>query len=96
MQIDMADKIEWVLEWMLQLWLCLKKPVLMLMIADSIFHQEHNATWMNYQISQSSGLLLLTAFPKHSGDPYKLSGALLEFWPAWGWLYVALQHHDVG
>ena len=35
--------------------------------------------------------LLLQAIPKHSGDLYKWSGALMELWPACGWLYVAVQ-----
>ena len=52
------------------------KLVLLLMTADLIFHHEHKTACMNYQISQSkstidlSGLLLLAAFPKHSGDQY--------------------------
>ena len=43
-----------------------------------------------------SGLPLLAAFPKPSGDPYMRCGALLELWSAcWGWLYVAEQLHGV-
>ena len=42
-----------------------------------------------------SGMLLLAAFPKHSGELYKQSGALLELWPACGWLCVAVQLHGI-
>ena len=42
-----------------------------------------------------SGLLLLAAFPKHSGDLYKQPGILMELWPAWRWMYVAVQLRGV-
>ena len=42
-----------------------------------------------------SGLILLAAFPKHSGNLYEQSGALMKLWPAWSWLYVAVQHHGI-
>ena len=53
-----------------------------------------------YQISYEnqldlSGLLFLATFPKYSGDLYEWSGALMELWPAWGWLYVAVQYRGV-
>ena len=50
------------------------------MLADSLVHQEHNATRINYQISQSdlSGLFLLATFPKPSGDLYVRCGVLME------------------
>ena len=44
-------------------------------------------------ISKSARLewpALLATFPKHSGNPYKQSDALMELWPAWGGLYVTL------
>ena len=31
-----------------------------------------------------SGLVLLTAFPKPSGDSYVQCGALMELWSVWG------------
>ena len=38
----------------------------------------------------SSGQLLLATFPKHSGDPYERSGALMELWPTRRWLYSSM------
>ena len=50
---------------------------------------------INYQFFLNkldmSGLLLLAAFPKHSGDLYERSGAPMKLWPSWGWLCVAVQ-----
>ena len=37
-----------------------------------------------------SGLFLLAAFPKHSGDSYERFGALMELWPACMWLYSSM------
>ena len=37
----------------------------------------------------------LAAFPKHGGDLYVWSRALMELWSAWGWLYVAVQLRGV-
>ena len=34
-----------------------------------------------------SGLVLLAAFPKSSGDQYVRYRTLVELWSAWGWLY---------
>jgi len=52
----------------LDLW----KPVLSPMTADLIFLHKRKTSWTHYQISQSypglSGLLLLVAFPKPTGD----------------------------
>ena len=45
----------------------------------------------DYQISQSTRLEWSAAFLKHGGKPYEQSGALMEPWPTWGWLYVAVQ-----
>ena len=42
-----------------------------------------------------SGLVLLAAFPKPSGNPYVRYGDLMELWSAWGWLYVAVQLRGV-
>ena len=42
-----------------------------------------------------SGLFLLAAFLKPSGDPYVRCGALIELWSAWGWLYTAVQLRGV-
>ena len=42
-----------------------------------------------------SGLVLLTAFPKPSGNLYVRCGVLMELWSARGWLYVAVQLHGV-
>ena len=62
------------------------------MSADLIFHPGHS-----YLIPQSksailalSGLVLLAAFPKPSGDPYVWCGALMELWSVWGWLYSSV------
>ena len=71
-----------------------------------IFHQKYKATWINYHIIPGlahqnqldlimSSLLLLAAFPKHRGNPYMQSGALMELLSAWGWLYVTVQLHGV-
>ena len=54
-------------------------------------------TQINYLIHNQnqldlSGLVLLAAFPKPSGDPYVRCAALMELWSAWGTLYVAVQH----
>jgi len=52
-----------------------------------IFLHKNKASQTHYQISQSklprfSGLLLLAAFPKPTGEPYKQSGTLMEAWVA--------------
>ena len=67
------------------------------MSADLIFCQEHKPL-SNFTIKMLdlSGLPLLAAFPKPSGDPYVRCGALLELWSAcWGYLYVAEQLRGV-
>ena len=38
-----------------------------------------------------SGLLLLAAFLKHSGDVYERSVVQMEAWLVLGWLWVAAQ-----
>ena len=38
-----------------------------------------------------SGLFLLAAFSKLSGEPYEQSGTLIEPWPTRRWLCVAAQ-----
>ena len=67
------------------------------MSADLIFHQEDKVIIKFHKQIQLelSGLLSLAAFPKPSGNPYVWCGALMEFWSAWGWLYMAVQFHGV-
>ena len=71
------------------------------MTAGLIFHHKHKAiheytTKIHCQNQPSlGGLLLLTAFSKPSGELYKRSGALMELWPTWVWLYVAIQFRGV-
>ena len=66
--------------------------VLSSMTADLVFHHEHKAILIHYQISLSKSpriewSVLLAAFPKHSGKLYEFPGTLMELW---GWLYVAV------
>jgi len=76
-----------------------KTSVLSPMAADWIFHNEHNAIHIKFPYQSYPdfcGLLLLAAFPKHTGEPYKQSGVQMEPWPAWGWLCVAVKLCGVG
>ena len=41
-------------------------------------------SYMNKNQLDLSGLALLAAFPKPSGDPCVRCGALMELWSAWG------------
>ena len=48
--------------------------------------------WTNkFHIQHLSGLLLLAAFLKHSGDLYERSGVQMEAWLVLGWLWVVAQ-----
>ena len=51
-------------------------------VHDMIFHQQQHKTTQIFQVCFCW---------LHSDNPYEQSEALMELWPAWGWLYVAVQ-----
>jgi len=55
-----------------------------------------NALSNTLQVYQSfSGVLLLAAFSKLSGELYEWYGTLIEPWPTMTWLCVAIQLYGI-